>query len=93
LQISGAVHGGQQPVTGSTIQLYAVGTTGDGSAATPLLSGLFTTSDGSGMANNFNANAGNSFNALPRATSPSAATTPAQRARTCIWSVREAIQA
>jgi hypothetical protein len=34
----GLVHGGQQPVTGSTIQLYAVGTTGDGSAATPLLS-------------------------------------------------------
>jgi hypothetical protein len=34
----GLVHGGQQPVTGATIQLYAVGTTGDGSAATPLLS-------------------------------------------------------
>jgi trimeric autotransporter adhesin len=34
----GLVHGGQQPVTGSTIQLYAVGTSGDGSAATPLLS-------------------------------------------------------
>jgi trimeric autotransporter adhesin len=34
----GLVHGGQQPVTGSTIQLYAVGTTGDGSASTPLLS-------------------------------------------------------
>jgi hypothetical protein len=33
----GAVHGGQQPVSGSTIQLYAVGTTGDGSASTPLL--------------------------------------------------------
>ncbi len=34
----GLVHGGQQPVTGATIQLYSVGTTGDGSAATPLLS-------------------------------------------------------
>jgi trimeric autotransporter adhesin len=34
----GLVHGGQQPVTGATIQLYAVGTTGDGSASTPLLS-------------------------------------------------------
>jgi trimeric autotransporter adhesin len=34
----GLVHGGQQPVTGATIQLYAVGTTGDGSASKPLLS-------------------------------------------------------
>lgn len=33
----GKVHGGQQPVAGSTLQLYAVGTTRDGSAATPLL--------------------------------------------------------
>jgi hypothetical protein len=33
----GKVRGGQQPITGSTIQLYAAGTTGDGSAATPLL--------------------------------------------------------
>jgi trimeric autotransporter adhesin len=32
-----SVHGGQQPVVGATLQLYAVGTTGDGSAATPLL--------------------------------------------------------
>ena len=38
------VHGGPQPpVTGSSIQLYAVGTTGDGSAATPLLSPPATT--------------------------------------------------
>ena len=35
--ISGRVHGGQQPISYATIQLYAVGTTGDGSAATPLL--------------------------------------------------------
>jgi hypothetical protein len=35
--LSGAVHGGQQPVAGATIQLYAVGSAGDGSASTPLL--------------------------------------------------------
>ena len=35
--LRGLVRGGQQPVSGSTIQLYAVGTTGDGSSATPLL--------------------------------------------------------
>ena len=35
--LHGRVRGGQQPVTGSTIQLYTVGTTGDGSSATPLL--------------------------------------------------------
>jgi hypothetical protein len=34
----GLVHGGQQPVSGATIQLYSVGTTGDGSVSTPLLS-------------------------------------------------------
>jgi hypothetical protein len=43
----GLVHGGQQPVTNATIQLYAVGTTGDGSAATPLLSPPVVT-DGNG---------------------------------------------
>ncbi len=35
--VRGIVRGGQEPVTGATIQLYAAGTTGDGSAATPLL--------------------------------------------------------
>jgi hypothetical protein len=35
--LAGTMHGGQQPVSGSLIQLYAVGTTGDGSASTPLL--------------------------------------------------------
>ncbi len=35
--VQGTVHGGQQPVSGAAIQLYAVGTSGDGSAATPLL--------------------------------------------------------
>jgi hypothetical protein len=39
----GSVHGGSQPVSGSTIQLYAVGTTGDGSSATPLLTHAATT--------------------------------------------------
>lgn len=38
-----SVHGGQQPVSGSTLRLYAVGTTGDGSAATPLLTQAVTT--------------------------------------------------
>jgi sugar lactone lactonase YvrE len=48
LEIAGTVHGGQQPVTGSAIQLYAVGTTGDGSAATALLtSPVMTDADGS----------------------------------------------
>ncbi len=65
LSLSGAVRGGQQVVTGSTIQLYAVGTTGDGSAATPLISATVTTSDGSSNASNSNANAGNGFNSLP----------------------------
>ena len=45
--LNGSVHGGQQPIVGATIQLYAVGTTGDGSAATPLLSPALTT-DASG---------------------------------------------
>jgi sugar lactone lactonase YvrE len=40
----GMVHGGQQPVGNSTVQLYAVGTGGDGSVATPLLSHLVQTS-------------------------------------------------
>ena len=35
--LSGKVHGGQQPVVGASIQLYTVGTTGDGSASTGLL--------------------------------------------------------
>lgn len=36
-QITGTVYGGTVPVANATIQLYAVGTTGDGTAATPLL--------------------------------------------------------
>jgi len=45
--VQGAVHGGQQPVVGATIQLYQVGTTGDGSSAAPLGSSTTTASDGS----------------------------------------------
>ncbi len=35
--LHGTVHGGQQPVGGSSVQLYAAGATGIGSAAQPLL--------------------------------------------------------
>ena len=45
LVLSGSVHGGVQPITGAAIQLYAVGTTGNGSQATGLLaSPVFTDS-------------------------------------------------
>jgi hypothetical protein len=47
---TGAIHGGQQPISGATIQLYAVGTSGDGSPSTPLLTAPVT-SDANG---NFN---------------------------------------
>ncbi|ADW68305.1 choice-of-anchor D domain-containing protein [Granulicella tundricola] len=45
--ITGKVQAGQQAVSGATIQLYTVGTTADGSAATPLLTSTVTT-DASG---------------------------------------------
>lgn len=35
--MNGRVHGGQQPVDGSTLQLYTIGSSGNGSAATPML--------------------------------------------------------
>jgi hypothetical protein len=41
--LSGNVHGGRQPISGSTIQLYAAGTDGDGSVALPLLSSAVKT--------------------------------------------------
>jgi hypothetical protein len=44
---SGSVHGGQQAIVGAAIQLYTVGTTADGSAATPLLTSTVT-SDATG---------------------------------------------
>jgi len=37
LSLTGKVFGGQQPVVGSTIQLYTVGVSGIGSASTPLI--------------------------------------------------------
>ncbi|SNS43437.1 hypothetical protein SAMN05421770_101954 [Granulicella rosea] len=37
--IGGRAFGGQQPISGALIQLYAVGTTGYGSTATPLITG------------------------------------------------------
>ncbi|MGA8938632.1 MAG: NHL repeat-containing protein [Acidobacteriaceae bacterium] len=38
ITLSGRVMGGQQPIQSAQIQLYAVGSTGNGSAATPILS-------------------------------------------------------
>ena len=37
VKLEGFVHGGQQPITGATVQLYAVGSTADQSASTPLI--------------------------------------------------------
>ncbi|MDR3734591.1 MAG: hypothetical protein P4L10_03540 [Acidobacteriaceae bacterium] len=48
--IHGMAHGGQQPVAGSNIQVWSVGSAGFGSAATPLISSPVTTSDGTGVA-------------------------------------------
>jgi hypothetical protein len=47
--IRGAAHGGQQAITGATVQMWSVGSTGYGSAATPLISSKVTTSDGTGV--------------------------------------------
>ena len=45
----GAVHGGQNPVTGASVYLYAVGTTGYGSPSSSLLAAAAnTTKDGNG---------------------------------------------
>ena len=46
-QISGRAMGGSQPIINSTVQLYTVGTTSDGSAASPLGSSVTTGSGGS----------------------------------------------
>jgi hypothetical protein len=47
VHLSGKLYGGQQPVSGATLQLYAAGSTGYSSAATPLLNQTVTTrSDG-----------------------------------------------
>ena len=37
VKLEGFVHGGQQPIVGSTVQLYAAGSSADQSAATPLI--------------------------------------------------------
>jgi len=48
MNIAGKVHGGQQPVSGSTIQLYAANTTTNQGASTPMLTTTVTTAaDGS----------------------------------------------
>ena len=47
--IPGTVHGGQQPISGAGIQLYAVGTTADGSASNPLLTSTVTTNANGGF--------------------------------------------
>jgi DNA-binding beta-propeller fold protein YncE len=43
IQAQGEMQGGQQPIAGATLQLYAVGTGGYGSAATALFSPAITT--------------------------------------------------
>jgi streptogramin lyase len=45
-KFSGHVFGGQQPVSGSTIQLYTVGTTGIASASAPLIAATVTSDAG-----------------------------------------------
>jgi hypothetical protein len=46
LSLQGQVHGGQQGVSGATIQLYTVGSGGNASAATPMLTHAVTTKSG-----------------------------------------------
>jgi len=50
VSLRGMVHGGQQPISGATLQLYAASGAGDGVAATPLLSKTVK-SDGDGVFN------------------------------------------
>ena len=49
LALRGSVHGGQQPISGSAVQLYAVGLSGGGSASTPLFSTAVATDTGGGF--------------------------------------------
>jgi len=76
--IHGMAHGGQQSISGATIQLYAVGTASDGSAATALLTTTVTTSDGTGIggnaSNNFNAYTPGVFNITGDYTCPTPTT-------------------
>ena len=46
-RLTGKVHGGQQPVSGATVQLWQVGTTGYGAGATALGSPAVSAADGS----------------------------------------------
>jgi hypothetical protein len=46
LSLQGQVHGGQQGVAGSTVQLYTVGSGGNGTAATVMLTQAVTTDSG-----------------------------------------------
>lgn len=48
-QVRGNVHGGQQPVSGSQIQLWAAGSSSNGSAATPLLTTAVYSDGGGGF--------------------------------------------
>jgi hypothetical protein len=48
--MQGHVFGGQQPVSGATIQLYAANQTGYGTPATALISGAVTTTASGGFA-------------------------------------------
>lgn len=62
-ELSGKIFGGEQPITGATIQLYAVNTATNGGASTALITSTVTSSDGSGQTNS-NANAGNNNNQM-----------------------------
>ena len=48
-KVNGTVHGGQQPVSGALIQLWAAGSGGNGSAAAPLLTSAVFTDGGGGF--------------------------------------------
>lgn len=48
-QLSGRVHGGNQPLSSAVIQLYAMSSAGDGSQSTPLLNQTVTTDHNGGF--------------------------------------------
>src|ERR1700677_5031669 len=49
--LTGVVHGGNQPVDGATIQLYIAGTSGNGSAATAMITSTTVTTNSYGYFN------------------------------------------
>jgi trimeric autotransporter adhesin len=49
IALRGSIHGGQQPISGATIQLYAAGTSGYGSAAAPILTSTVATDANGGF--------------------------------------------